>query len=134
MREAIGADLLDVVEVVGGRRVRVEGPPQDPDEEVLVSTKGGVAWELEPEFRIWRAADRDYLRMALERSLAALERDYVDIYHVHWPVASVPVAETIAALVELRDEGKIRAIAVSNYHLDDLRDKYLPGLAKASNE
>jgi aryl-alcohol dehydrogenase-like predicted oxidoreductase len=73
--------------------------------------------------------------MAIDRSLLALEQDSVDIYHVHWPVASVPIEETIGALVELRDEGKIRAIAVSNYHLDDLEqtaqvapiDAYQPG-------
>jgi aryl-alcohol dehydrogenase-like predicted oxidoreductase len=132
-----GINWIDTADIYGqGRAERVVAKAlRQRDEEVVVSTKGGVAWELEPEFRIWRAADRDYLRMALERSLAALERDYVDIYHVHWPVASVPVEETIAALVELRDEGKIRAIAVSNYHLDDLRqteavapiDAYQPG-------
>lgn len=132
-----GVNWVDTADIYGqGRAERVVARAlAQRSDEVLVSTKGGVAWELEPEFRIWRAADRAYLRAALERSLIALERDYVDIYHVHWPVASVPTDETISALVELRDEGKIRAIAVSNYHLDDLRrteavapiDAYQPG-------
>ena len=70
--------------------------------------------------RIWRDASRDYLRMSLERSLAALGIDEVDLYQVHWPVRGVRAEETIGALVELRDEGKIRAIGVSNYEIEHL--------------
>ncbi|MDH3227161.1 MAG: aldo/keto reductase [Thermoleophilia bacterium] len=132
-----GINWVDTADIYGqGRAERVVGEVlAERGGEILVSTKGGVAWELEPEFRIWRDASRDYLRMALDRSLEALGRDSVDIYHVHWPVASVPIEETIGALVELRDEGKIRAIAVSNYDLNELEqtakvapiDAYQPG-------
>jgi len=132
-----GINWVDTADIYGqGRAERVVAKVlAERDEDVIVSTKGGVAWEIKPQLKIWRAASRDYLRMALERSLAALQRDSVDIYHVHWPVASVPIEETIGALVELRDEGKIRAIAVSNYHLSDLEqtatvapiDAYQPG-------
>ena len=73
--------------------------------------------------------------MACDRSLQALGLDHIDLYQVHWPVAGVPAEETMGALVELRDAGKIRAIGVSNYHLADLEaagavtqiDSYQPG-------
>ena len=77
---------------------------------------------------------RTYLRMSLERSLTALGMDSVDIYHVHWPVPGVDPAETIGALDDMRREGKVRAIAVSNYDLGPARggrrrrpDRRLPG-------
>ena len=73
--------------------------------------------------------------MACDRSLQALGLDHIDLYQVHWPVGGVPAEETIGALLELRDAGKIRAIGVSNYHLPDLEaagavahiDSYQPG-------
>lgn len=132
-----GMNWVDTADIYGqGRAESIVGKVlAERSEDIIVSTKGGVAWELEPELRIWRAASRDYLRMSLERSLTALGLDSVDIYHVHWPVASVPIEETIGALNELKDQGKVRAIAVSNYHLSDLEevaqagsiDAYQPG-------
>ena len=86
-----------------------------------MATKGGVAWETDPAFRIWREASGDYLRMACDRSLQALGLDHIDLYQVHWPVAGVPAEDTIGGLLDLRDAGKIRAIGVSNYVLADLQ-------------
>ena len=73
--------------------------------------------------------------MACDRSLEALGLDVIDLYQVHWPVGGVPAEETISAMLELRDAGKVRAIGVSNYHLADLEaagavaqlDSYQPG-------
>ncbi len=104
-------------------------------DEVIVSTKGGVAWTSEPEFRIWRATDGAYLRGALEASLTRLGLEAVDIYHVHWPVSRGDPADTMGTLLDLKREGKIRAVAVSNYELAHLEaagavgqiDAYQPG-------
>ena len=46
--------------------------------------------------------------------------DGVDLYQVHWPVDGVPADDTFAELIRMRDEGMIRWIGVSNYHLADL--------------
>ena len=89
-------------------------------DEVIVATKAGVAWSFEPGLRIWREASADYIRMACDRSLKALGLDVIDIYQVHWPVSDVPAEETMGAMRELRDAGKIRAIGVSNYGQEDL--------------
>ena len=53
-------------------------------------------------------------------SLRRLKTDYIDIYQVHWPDPLVPIEETAAALKQLYHEGKIRAIGVSNYSLEQL--------------
>jgi myo-inositol catabolism protein IolS len=55
------------------------------------------------------------IKCSLEASLRNLKTDYIDIYQQHWPPSSPPVQETIEALVRLREEGKIRAIGVSNW-------------------
>jgi hypothetical protein len=132
-----GVNWIDTADIYGqGRAERLVGRiARERRDEVLVATKGGVAWETEPAFRIWREASGDYLRMACDRSLRALGLDQIDLYQVHWPVAGVPAEETIGALVDLRAAGKIRAIGVSNYTLPDLEaagavariDSYQPG-------
>jgi diketogulonate reductase-like aldo/keto reductase len=61
-------------------------------------------------------------RHALQGSLERLELDYLDLYLIHWPVpAHDRYAETWRAFTELRDEGLVRAIGVSNFQPDHLR-------------
>jgi aryl-alcohol dehydrogenase-like predicted oxidoreductase len=133
-----GINWIDTADIYGqGRAERIVGKVvRDRGDDVVVATKGGVAWEVgDAGLRIWREASAEYLRMSLERSLTALGMEAVDLYQVHWPVGGVPAEETIGALVDLRAEGKIRAIGVSNYHLADLEaagavaaiDSYQPG-------
>ena len=63
---------------------------------------------------------------ACNRSLKNLRTDYLDLYQIHWPPGSfgaqpVPMEETMQALMDLKDQGKIRAIGVSNFSLDQLK-------------
>lgn len=60
------------------------------------------------------------LRRACEGSLERLGTDVIDLYQVHWPVPEVPFQDTYGELKRLRDEGKIRAIGVSNFGQKDL--------------
>ncbi len=55
------------------------------------------------------------LRRHCEASLRRLGTDVIDIYMVHWPITEYPVADAFATLTDLRREGKIRAIGVSNF-------------------
>ncbi|HEY9738631.1 MAG TPA: aldo/keto reductase, partial [Trichocoleus sp.] len=62
----------------------------------------------------------DQVVSACEASLKRLQCDYIDLYQIHWPAGSfnnpvVPIAETMGALVKLKEQGKIRAIGVSNF-------------------
>jgi 2,5-diketo-D-gluconate reductase B len=79
-------------------------------EEIWLTTK------VPPEMAA--AAD---VRAAGEDSLRRLGTDYVDLLLLHWPAPSVPLEETMAALVALRDEGKARQIGVSNFPPNHLR-------------
>ncbi len=125
-----GINWIDTADIYGqGRAERVVGAVvRERRDEVIVATKGGVAWEVTGDgLRIWREASGAYLRMALERSLAALQMDHVDLYQVHWPVSGVPADDTFAELLTMRDEGKIRWIGVSNYHLAELEEAAAAG-------
>lgn len=59
---------------------------------------------------------------AFEGSLERLQTDYIDLYQIHWPSRTVPFSETMQALDELRQQGRIRAIGVSNFGVGDLSD------------
>jgi myo-inositol catabolism protein IolS len=64
---------------------------------------------------------------ACEGSLKRLKTDYIDLYQIHWPSGSfknkvVPIEETMKALTELKQQGKIRAIGVSNFSKDQLAE------------
>jgi aryl-alcohol dehydrogenase-like predicted oxidoreductase len=64
----------------------------------------------------------EHLRRACEGSLARLRLDRIDLYQFHRPDPKVPIAESIGALAELKDEGKIRHIGVSNVTEDQFRE------------
>lgn len=57
---------------------------------------------------------------AAEESLRKLGTDYIDLYQLHWPNYTVPIEETMAAMEELADAGKIRYIGVSNFSAGEL--------------
>lgn len=82
-------------------------------ERAFIATKGGVARDNEGKTFI--CGKRDYLLRACEASLRRLGVECIDLYQMHWPDRETPPEETMAALVQLRDEGKIRYIGVSNY-------------------
>lgn len=70
---------------------------------------------------------RDQIFQACERSLKNLKTDRIDLYQIHWPSGSfgskkVPIGETIDALNELKAQGKIRAIGVSNFSRTQLEE------------
>ena len=63
----------------------------------------------------------DLLRAA-DQSLRRLDTDLIDLYQVHWPNSRVPIAETMGAMEELVDQGKVRFIGVSNFSVRELQD------------
>ena len=70
---------------------------------------------------------------ACERSLQYLQTDRIDLYQIHWPSREVPWDETWRAMEKLRDAGKIRYLAVSNFGVRDMADHLEIGLP-ASNQ
>jgi len=76
----------------------------------------------------------DDVRAACERSLRNLGTDRIDLYQLHWPSRTVPLADTLGALDALKTEGKIRSCGVSNFGPGDLGDLLATGHAIESNQ
>lgn len=64
----------------------------------------------------------DFLREQVEASLRRLRTDYIDLYYIHFPDEETPKAEAVGALLRLKEEGKIRAIGVSNFSLEQIKE------------
>jgi aryl-alcohol dehydrogenase-like predicted oxidoreductase len=85
---------------------------------VVVATKVGLEWK---DGSVFRNASRGRIIREVEDSLRRLRTDYIDIYQVHWPDPLVPIEETAAAMQMLFKQGKIRAIGVSNFSLEQMQ-------------
>ena len=95
-------------EIVG--KALAEGSLRD---KVQIATKVGLVWkDGGVRYRDSRPAR---IRQEIEDSLRRLQTDVIDLYEVHWPDLETPFDETARALEDLRREGKVRAIGVSNY-------------------
>lgn len=90
--------------------------------DVVVATKGGLRRPTAPEWT--NDARPEHLRRALEGSLRRLRVERIDLYQLHAPDPDVPYEESIGALKEMQDEGKIRLIGVSNVDLDELETAF----------
>src|SRR6202040_640691 len=88
-------------------------------EELVIATKGGLK---RPGPDRWEPnGSPEHLRTACEGSLQRLKLDQILLYQFHRPDPKVPLEESIGALVELKDEGKIRHIGLSNCTEEELR-------------
>jgi aryl-alcohol dehydrogenase-like predicted oxidoreductase len=79
---------------------------------VLIATKVGLQWE---RGKVCRNASRTRVLQEVEDSLRRLQTDHIDIYQVHWPDPLVPIEETAETMRTLFEQGKVRAIGVSNF-------------------
>jgi aryl-alcohol dehydrogenase-like predicted oxidoreductase len=95
-------------EVLEGRR-----------DSVVLATKFGSEMEGAPDFA---PGSRDYIRWAVEGSLKRLRTDVIDLYQLHRPDPTTPIAETLEALNELVVEGKVRFIGSSNFDAAMIED------------
>jgi aryl-alcohol dehydrogenase-like predicted oxidoreductase len=90
----------------GGRRSRT-----------IIATKVGIEWI---DGGIYRNSSPKRIRQEVEDSLRRLRTDYIDLYQVHWPDPAVPIEETANEMGKLLVEGKIRAIGVSNFSVEQI--------------
>ena len=123
IRSAIdrGVTLIDTAPVYGfGRSEEIVGKALEGSlrHKVAIATKVGLAWKGDTVYRDSRAAR---LRKEVEDSLRRLRTDVIDLYQVHWPDLETPIAETARTMEDLRREGKIRAIGISNFSPAQMR-------------
>ncbi|RNF39040.1 aldo/keto reductase [Planococcus salinus] len=115
-----GINFVDTADAYGkGRSEELVGEvlKEYDRNQYVIATKGGSDWRTGT-----RNNDPTYLRNALEDSLRRLQLDYVDLYYIHWPDEKTPVKEAIAELSRMKEEGKIKAIGVSNFSLEQLKE------------
>jgi aryl-alcohol dehydrogenase-like predicted oxidoreductase len=90
----------------------------------FVFTKAGTVWDpADPSSRVRREINPASVRREVEASLRRLRTERIDLYQVHWPPSDgTPVAEYWQAMADLKAEGKVRAIGLSNHRLAHLEE------------
>jgi methylglyoxal reductase len=107
----LGRSEVIVAKALAGRR-----------DKVLVATKCGIVWNTEKGTpfltqsgkALHRYLGPESIRYEVEQSLKRLNTDYIDLYQTHWQDETTPIEQTMQTLLDLKKEGKIRAIGVSN--------------------
>jgi len=115
-----GLTLIDTAPVYGfGRSEEIVGKAlKDLDRsKIVLATKVGLQWKDE---KVHRNSTGERIRQEVEDSLRRLGVDVIDLYQVHWPDPLVAREETAEQMQRLVDEGKVRAVGVSNYSPEEM--------------
>jgi aryl-alcohol dehydrogenase-like predicted oxidoreductase len=114
-----GINLIDTAPVYGfGVSEEIVGAALEGiRDRAVIATKTGLEWR---DGKVYRNATPARIMQEVDDSLRRLRTDYIDIYQVHWPDPLVPVEETAEAMRSLYEMGKIRAIGVSNFSVDQM--------------
>ena len=116
-----GINLIDTAPVYGfGRSEEIVGKAIAEGHlrsRVLIATKTGIEWS---GGSVFRNASRARILQEVEDSLRRLRTDHIDVYQVHWPDPLVRIEETAEAMRTLFEQGKIRAIGVSNFSVGQM--------------
>lgn len=102
---------------------------------VQLLTKFGLVWgeqasgdfffegeENGHTFPVLRNGKKESVIREVEASLKRLQTDYIDLIQLHWPDPQTPISETMEAMARLLEQGKVKAIGVSNYQLAQLEE------------
>jgi aryl-alcohol dehydrogenase-like predicted oxidoreductase len=110
-----GVNLIDTAPVYGfGASEEIVGKALADGyrHKAVIATKVALEWH---DGKVFRNSTPQRIRQEVEDTLRRLRTDYIDLYQVHWPDPLVPIEETAAVLNDLRKEGKVRALGVSNF-------------------
>lgn len=111
-----GINMIDTAPVYGfGHSEEIVGNAilqYGKREQIIIATKVGLDWK---DGKVFRNSSPARITKEIDDSLKRLKTDYIDLYQVHWPDPKIPLEETAKTLLRLLEQGKIRAIGVSNY-------------------
>jgi len=114
-----GINFFDTADIYGGGQSEefLGRALKGRREKVLIATKFGMKMAEGKE-----GGKPAYIRQAAEDSLRRLGTDHIDLYQIHQPDRSTPIAETLGALKDLVKAGKVREIGCSNFSAEQLRE------------
>jgi aryl-alcohol dehydrogenase-like predicted oxidoreductase len=116
-----GITLIDTAPAYGfGRSEEILGAALKGGfrDKVIVATKCGIEWANN---RAYRNGTRERILREIDDSRARLGVECIDLYQVHWPDPLVPIEETADAMRQLWEQGRIRAIGVCNFTVDQMK-------------
>jgi pyridoxine 4-dehydrogenase len=118
LREAVrlGVDLIDTAHIYGRSEEMIADALHPYPEGLVIATKGGLGRGGIPD------GHPDRLRSEAEESLRRLRVERIDLWQLHEPDPRIPLSEQLGAARELRDEGKIRFVGVSNVSVSQLEE------------
>jgi len=135
-----GVTLIDTAPMYGfGQSEEIVGQAlRDRRDQVILATKCGLIWDREkgefhfhcnennttPEpskYMIYKYLNPISIAREIEQSLQRLQTDHIDLYQTHWQDSTTPIEDTMATLIKLKEQGKIRAIGVSNVTVEHLQ-------------
>ncbi len=133
-----GATSIDTAPIYGmglSEELVAEALEGVPRNKVQILTKFGLRWRTpkageQPDAEdadgnpllVYRFAGRNSIIEECEDSLRRLKTDYIDLYQLHWPDKSVPIDESMEAVLRLLEQGKIRYAAVCNYNAQQMAE------------
>ena len=119
-----GINIFDTAPVYGfGHSEELIGKALKPvREKVTIATKCGLRWDKESLSALRKDASRKSILEEIDQSLKRLGTDWIDIYQVHWPDVETSHQETMEALLEIQEQGKICCIGVSNYSAAQIKE------------
>jgi len=146
---AYGVTSIDTAPAYGqglSEEIVGEAIKEIPRDKVQILTKFGLRWDMKKgefhfkskdnnrrDIEIYKYASKESVMKECEDSLKRLNIDYIDLYQIHWPDATTPIAETMEALQRLLEQGKIKAAGVCNYSVAQTKEAE-KAISLASNQ
>lgn len=134
----LGMTTIDTAPIYGfGKSEELVGIALDdiPRDKYQILTKYGMNWKTEEgdyyfdsvdndgnAVKIYKFSSKEQVKKECEESLRRLRTDYIDLYQIHWADATTPISETMEAVNELIQEGKVRAAGVCNYNTEQVEE------------
>ena len=109
----LGVNFIDTAELYGWGK----------SEEIVGQALKGKRANAHISTKVWKTnMHKNDVKKACEESLKRLQTDYIDIYFIHYPHEDIPLEETMEAMLDLKAEGKIREIGLSNFNREQMTE------------